>query len=128
MKALVYHGNRDLRYQDFPESQVTSRDVRLRVKSSGLCHTDFNEYLNGPLYLASTPHPVTGRSMPIVLGHEFSGEVVEIGSDVTRVRVGDRVAVNAVDSCRECEFCRRALFIQCRSAATIGFARDGGYA
>ena len=102
--------------------------MRLQVKSSGLCHTDFNEYLNGPLYVASTPHPRTGRSVPIVLGHEFSGEVIEIGPDVAGLRVGDRVAVNAVDCCRKCEFCRRGLFIQCRSAATIGFARDGGYA
>lgn len=71
-------------------------EVRLQVKSSGLCHTDFNEYLNGPLYVASTPHPRTGWSVPIVLGHEFSGEVIEIGPEVAGLRVGDRVAVNAV--------------------------------
>ena len=103
-------------------------EVRLRVKSSGLCHTDFNEYLNGPLYVSTTPHPRTGRSTPIVLGHEFSGEVVEVGAGVNRVRVGDRVAVNAVDCCRDCQFCRRGLLIHCPNAATIGFARDGGYA
>ncbi len=100
----------------------------LRIKASGLCHTDFNEYINGPLYVASTPHKRTGRSIPLVLGHEFSGEVVELGPGVTRLRVGDRVAVNAVDSCRKCEFCRRGLFVHCPVAATIGFARDGGYA
>jgi (R,R)-butanediol dehydrogenase / meso-butanediol dehydrogenase / diacetyl reductase len=128
MKALVYHGAKDLRYQDFPDPPVGSGEVRLRVRSSGLCHTDFNEYINGPLYVASTPHKRTGRSIPLVLGHEFSGEVIELGPGVTRLRVGDRVAVNAVDSCRKCEFCRRGLFIHCSSAATIGFARDGGYA
>lgn len=128
MKALVYHGTKDLRYQDIAEPRMTSGEVRLRVKSSGLCHTDFNEYANGPLYVAKTPHPRTGRSIPLVLGHEFSGEVVEVGPGVTQLRAGDRVAVNAVDCCRECEFCQRGLLIHCPSAATIGFARDGGYA
>jgi (R,R)-butanediol dehydrogenase / meso-butanediol dehydrogenase / diacetyl reductase len=128
MKALVYHGTRVLRYEDFAEPPVRRGEVRLRVKASGLCHTDFNEYLNGPLYVASTPHARTGRSIPLVLGHEFSGEVVDVGPDVTGFHLGDRVAVNAVDSCRECQFCRRGLLIQCPSAATIGFSRDGGYA
>ena len=128
MKALVYHGTRDLRYQDFADPHVKAGEVLLRIKCSGLCHTDFNEYINGPLYVAATPHKRTGRSVPLVLGHEFSGEVVELGPGVTRLRVGDRVAVNAVDACRTCEFCRRGLFVHCPVAATIGFARDGGYA
>jgi (R,R)-butanediol dehydrogenase/meso-butanediol dehydrogenase/diacetyl reductase len=128
MKALVMHGRKDLRYQDFPEPLLATGEVRLRVKASGLCHTDFNEYINGPLYVAAAPHPRTGRSIPLILGHEFSGEVLEIGPKVTRLKPGDRVAVNAVDCCRMCEFCQRGLFIQCTSAATIGFARDGGYA
>ena len=128
MKALVYHGTRDLRYQDFADPHVKAGEVLLRIKCSGLCHTDFNEYINGPLYVAATPHKRTGRSVPLVLGHEFSGEVVELGPGVTRLRVADRVAVNAVDACRTCEFCRRGLFVHCPVAATIGFARDGGYA
>ena len=128
MKALVYHGTKDLRYEDFPEPRMLPGNVRLRVKVSGLCHTDFNEYLNGPLFVAARPHPRTGRCLPLVLGHEFSGEVIETGPGVTGLRTGDRVAVNAVDSCRECEFCRRGLFIHCPQAATIGFERDGGYA
>jgi (R,R)-butanediol dehydrogenase / meso-butanediol dehydrogenase / diacetyl reductase len=128
MKALVYHGRTDLRYQDFADPHVKAGEVLLRIKCSGLCHTDFNEYINGPLYVAASPHRRTGRSVPLVLGHEFSGEVVGLGPGVTRLRVGDRVAVNAVDACRKCEFCRRGLFVHCPVAATIGFARDGGYA
>ena len=128
MKALVFHGNKDLRYEDFPDPRLNPGDVRLRVKSSGLCHTDFNEYVNGPFHVSATPHHRTGRSTPLVLGHEFSGEVVEVGADVNRLRAGDRVAVNAVDCCRQCEFCRCGLLIHCPAAATIGFSRDGGYA
>jgi (R,R)-butanediol dehydrogenase/meso-butanediol dehydrogenase/diacetyl reductase len=128
MKALVYHGNMDLRYQDFADPQPGPGEVLLRVRNSGLCHTDFNEYINGPLYVYATPHKRTGRSVPLILGHEFSGEVTRLGMGVTRLRLGDRVAVNAVDACRKCEFCRRGLFVHCRGAATIGFGRDGGYA
>ncbi len=128
MRALVYYGPKDLRLQDFPEPPVLVGEVRLQVKASGLCHTDFNEYLNGPTFVAAVPHPRTGRCAPLVLGHEFSGEVVEVGPGVKRICTNDRVAVNAVDCCRNCEFCRRGLLIHCPSAATIGFARDGGYA
>ena len=56
MKALVYYGTKDLRYRDFPEPPLMTGEVRLQVKASGLCHTDFNEYLNGPLYVAAAPH------------------------------------------------------------------------
>ncbi|MGH9702297.1 MAG: zinc-binding dehydrogenase [Candidatus Acidiferrales bacterium] len=129
MQALVYYGRKDIRLEDFPEPANLGReDVRLRVKSAALCHTDFNEYLHGPLYLSKTPHPRSGRSIPLVIGHEFSGEVIEVGPGVRRVKRGDRVAVNAVDPCRECEYCRRGLYELCRSAAYIGFDRDGGFA
>ena len=128
MKALVYYGRRDLRYEDFPEPRLEPGDVRVKVKASGLCHTDYNEYVNGPVNTTVTPNPRTGRCIPVVLGHEFCGEVVETGQGVRRFRAGDRVAVNSVDCCGECELCRRRQFIQCRSGAVIGFSRDGGYA
>ena len=58
----------------------------------------------------------------------LSGEVVDAGRQVTRVKIGDRVAVNAVDSCRNCSYCRQGAYALCLSAAYIGFARDGGFA
>jgi (R,R)-butanediol dehydrogenase / meso-butanediol dehydrogenase / diacetyl reductase len=128
MRALVYHGTKDIRLEDFPEQAKLGRhDVRLRVRCAALCHTDFNEYLHGPLYISQKPHPRSGRSIPLVIGHEFSGDVVEVGADVRRVKPGDRVAVNAVDSCGECIHCHRGEYQQCRSAAYIGFDRDGGF-
>ena len=127
MRALVYHGKKDIRLEDFPEQANLGRhDVRLRVKCAALCHTDFNEYLHGPLYISQKPHPRSGRSIPLVIGHEFSGEVVELGGDVRGVKPGDRVAVNAVDSCGACVHCHRGEYQLCRSAAYIGFDRDGG--
>ena len=129
MKALVYYGRDDLRYEDFPEpNRLNPGEVRIRVRASGLCHTDFNEIRNGPLYVSAKPHPRTGRCAPLVIGHEFSGDVVELGREVDGLRVGDRVAVNAVDACRQCELCRQERYALCPNAAYIGFNRDGGYA
>lgn len=129
MQALVYYGRQDIRYEDFPEPQrLEAHEVRLKVRNAGICHTDFNEYMHGPLYVARSPHPRTGRAIPLVLGHEFSGEVIEVGSAVGRLKAGDRVAVNAVDACRNCVYCRRGLYMLCLAAAYIGFGRDGGFA
>lgn len=129
MKALVYYGREDLRYEDFSEPiRLNVGEVRVRIRASGLCHTDFNEIRNGPLYVSAKPHVRTGRCLPLVLGHEFSGDVVEIGPEVFNVHAGDRIAINAVDACRKCELCRRALYALCPQAAYIGFGRDGGYA
>jgi len=129
MKALVYHGQKDVRYEDISEpTECGPKEVRLKVKYAGLCHTDFNEYSRGPLFVARTPHPRTGRSIPLVMGHEFSGEVVETGAGVSRIHVGDRVAVNAVDSCGQCPYCCRGVPALCQSVAYVGFGRDGGFA
>jgi len=128
MQALVYHGRNDLRYESFPvSSQLGPNEVRLRVKYAAICHTDINELRNGPIYVAQTPHPRTGRSIPLVLGHEFSGQIIEAGKQVRRLKVDDRVAVNCVDACRNCFYCAQSKYALCPSAAYIGFSRDGGF-
>jgi (R,R)-butanediol dehydrogenase/meso-butanediol dehydrogenase/diacetyl reductase len=129
MQALVYYGRRDIRLEDFPEpSRLGPKEVRLRVKCAALCHTDFNEYLHGPIFISQKAHPRSGRAIPLVMGHEFCGEVIEIGAEVRRLKTRDRVAVNAVDPCLACLYCSRGLYELCRSAAYIGFDRDGGFA
>jgi (R,R)-butanediol dehydrogenase/meso-butanediol dehydrogenase/diacetyl reductase len=62
------------------------------------------------------------------VGHEFSGEVAEVGSEVRKIEPGDRVAINAVDGCRQCAYCRGERYALCPSVAYIGFSRDGGLA
>jgi D-arabinose 1-dehydrogenase-like Zn-dependent alcohol dehydrogenase len=61
-----------------------------------MCHTDFSEYANGPIFVSGTPPARTGRSVPLVLGHEFSGQIVQTGSDVTELKIGD----GGGDQCR----------------------------
>jgi (R,R)-butanediol dehydrogenase/meso-butanediol dehydrogenase/diacetyl reductase len=128
MKALVYYGRRDLRYENFPDPSPAPDEVIVKVKYAGMCHTDFNEYENGPIFTSVTPHPRTGRQAPLVMGHEFSGEVVGAGSEVRNVKLGDRVAVNAVDACGKCSYCKRGDRALCPSVAFLGLGRDGGFA
>lgn len=129
MRAVVYHNRMDVRYEDVPETRsLGEREVRVLVRYAGICHTDYNEYRHGPFFIPTSPHPRTGRSAPLIMGHEFSGKVIETGPGVRRVRIGDRVAVNSVDSCGDCVQCRRGAEALCNSAAYIGFSRDGGFA
>jgi threonine dehydrogenase-like Zn-dependent dehydrogenase len=83
MKALVYRARQDLRYESISEPSPRAGQVLVKVKYAGVCNTDFNEYANGPIFVSGTPHARTGRSVPLVLGHEFSGQIVQTGSDVT---------------------------------------------
>ena len=106
MKALVYHGNRDLRLQDWPDPNPGPGEALLRVDYCGICATDIEEYLYGPAFIAwEEPNQVTGKKMPMVTGHEITATVMEVnGSDID-VAPGDRVAINGVLTCGTCYWC-----------------------
>ena len=74
-------------------------------------------------------HPLTGKNPPpVVLGHEFSGEVVQIGKGVTNTRVGDRVTANPLISCKDCYLCRNVNVSLCEKITGHGFGADGAFA
>ncbi|NGP44802.1 2,3-butanediol dehydrogenase [Bacillaceae bacterium SIJ1] len=95
MKAAVWHAAKDLRVEEVNEPNVvSSRDVKVKVKWCGICGSDLHEYLAGPIFIPTKePHPISKDIAPVIMGHEFAGEVVAVGEDVTRVNVGDRVAI-----------------------------------
>jgi NADPH:quinone reductase-like Zn-dependent oxidoreductase len=93
MTAAVYHGVRDVRIEQLPDVRPGPGQVKLKVAHNGSCGSDLHEYFAGAALIPRDPHPLTGASIPIVLGHEFAGTVVEAGSGVDTPRVGDRVAV-----------------------------------
>ncbi len=129
MKAAVWHGKEDIRIEDVPEPNTGAGQVKIRIKFCGICGSDIHEYTSGPFIIPSRPHPLTGRAGdPIILGHEFSGEVTEIGEGVTKVQVGDRVTVNPLIYCGECHYCRKGNHLMCSKLATVGFAWDGAFA
>jgi len=128
MKAAVWHAAKDVRVEDVSEPSPTKGWVKIRVKQCSICGTDLNEYRNGPVTLATRPHPATGKQVPLTLGHEFSGDIVELGEGITGINVGDRVTVNPLIVCGNCWWCRRAIWNECARLATIGLAWDGAFA
>ena len=127
MRAAVYHGKNDVRVEEVAEpGPLGPRQVRLRPYLSGICGTDLHEYAAGPIVIPTVPHPLTGAAAPQVLGHEFSGEVLEVGSDVTGVRTGDRVAVMPLIYCGQCYYCLRGLNHLCITMACTGLSWQGG--
>src|SRR5258706_3006473 len=94
MKAAVWHARNDIRVEDVPEPSAPGLgEVIIKVGACGICGTDLEEYRAGPLFIpVDKPNPLTGRQAPLILGHEFAGEVVEVGKNVTRFKPGDRLA------------------------------------
>lgn len=128
MRALRYHGIKDLRLEhDVPEPTCRSGQVKVRPAFCGICGTDLHEYMSPTFIpLKDHPHPVTGESMPVTIGHEFSGDVVEIGDGVTNVKVGDRVAVQPTVCCNGCPPCKDGLINCCDHAGFVGLSGGGG--
>ena len=119
MKAvrLVVPG-RALELQDVPVPVPGPRDVLLRVKAAGICHSDVH-YRAG----ASPAGP-----LPLTLGHEVAGVVEQAGKNVSHVHRGDRVCVHYMATCGTCDWCQRAHEQFCRSGQMVGKHRDGGFA
>ena len=129
MKALVYHGNRDLRVQEWPDPNPGPGEALLRVDYCGICATDIEEYLYGPEFIAGEePNPVTGKKMPMVTGHEITATVIEVNAPNAAVAPGDRVVINGVLTCGACYWCTSGEPTQCPWMAAVGFGIDGGLA
>ena len=120
MKAYVFKEVGKLIYEERPIPHVHEPDdVLLKVKAVGICGSDL-KIIEGKHHFK----PDT------VLGHEFCGEVIEVGSHVHHVKMGDRVAIDNNIRCGFCSFCRMGLSSQCVEIKTsaLGVMRDGGYA
>lgn len=128
MKAAVFHGPMDIRLEDVPEPSVRPGSVKVKVDWCGICGTDLHEYLAGPIFIPppGSPHPLTGETMPLTLGHEFAGEVVDVGDDVEGVSAGDKVAIEPVFRCGECAACRRGAPNLCEKLGFYGLMGGGG--
>jgi (R,R)-butanediol dehydrogenase/meso-butanediol dehydrogenase/diacetyl reductase len=127
LRALRFHAARDLRIEDVPEPpEPDEGEVVVRVVTCGICGTDLHEYVAGPIVTPVDPHPLNGAQNPQILGHEFAGEVVAVGPGVTRVTVGDRVAIMPLAYCGRCAYCRRGLQHLCATMACVGLSHAWG--
>jgi (R,R)-butanediol dehydrogenase / meso-butanediol dehydrogenase / diacetyl reductase len=127
MKALRWHGPRDLRLVELVESALQPGEVRIKVAYCGICGSDLHEYVDGPHAIpVDCPHPISGRRAPLTLGHEFCGTVVESADPL--VRIGARVAVEPEYRCGHCDYCRQGQYNRCVAMGFVGLMGDGALA
>jgi (R,R)-butanediol dehydrogenase/meso-butanediol dehydrogenase/diacetyl reductase len=127
VRAARFHGKSDIRVEDVDVPRIkASDDVLVEVLWCGICGTDLHEYMVGPIVTPVSPHPLTGVTIPQTLGHEFSARVVEVGTDVTDVKVGDRVSIMPAIVCGRCHWCRRGLGHLCVKFACTGLSAETG--
>jgi len=130
MKAAVWYARNDVRIEEVPEpSSPLTGEVKIKVQWCGICGSDLHEYLAGPIFIpVEEPHPLTGKKAPVIIGHEFSGDIIEIGENVTGLKVGDRVTASASRSCGKCFWCKRGETVICEVNAGTGLHADGAFA
>jgi len=115
MRALCWHDKLDVRVETVPEPKlVNPRDAIVRVTSTAICGSDLH------LYGGFVPGMVKGD----ILGHEFMGEVVEVGTAVKNLRPGERVVVPFPIACGNCFFCRREMFSLCENSNPNAFMAE----
>ena len=114
MKALLLEEYRKLTVTDMPEPEVGARDVLVQIRACGICGSDIHGFDGS-----------SGRRIPpLIMGHEASGVVAGIGSDVTKVNEGDRVTFDSMVSCGECSFCERGEMNLCDDRRVLGVSCD----
>ena len=117
MKAIQIVAPYQMEYVDLPTPQPGADEVLLRVRASGLCHTDVN-ILEGEFH----------ASYPVIPGHEFVGEVVEVGAEVDPKWMGMKVAVDPNVPCGLCNACHTNRQNQCENLNSYGVTMGGGFA
>jgi D-arabinitol dehydrogenase (NADP+) len=117
MKALVYQGPESFEIADIPTPDVSADQVLIMVDTCGICKTDL--HIHRGKFIAQ---------FPLVPGHEFAGEVAEVGSRVTGFEPGDRVTADNAVPCGHCYYCRRDKPLYCENFYSLGCNAPGGFA
>lgn len=120
MKSAVFYGKHDLRVEEHEMPKVGPQDVLIQVKACGVCGTDVHIYEGDKGAAEVTP--------PTILGHEFSGVIAEVGSEVTNYKAGDRVCIDPNCYCGACEPCRNGVVHYCEHMIGYGTTVNGGFA
>ncbi len=122
MQALVKPGpGPGLELRDVPEPSMTINDVRIRVRKTGICGTDLH-IASWDAWAQRTIKP------PLIVGHEFVGEVLEVGSNVNDIAPGDLVSGEGHVVCGRCRHCRAGRWHLCANTVGLGVQRDGAFA
>jgi len=127
MKAVVIHGKEDFRYEDIGDPKPGEEEVVVKVGKCGICAAD-PKIFHGSAYFAEVAY----SHAPIVAGHEFIGEVVELGKGAAekyKLNVGDKAIAEQIVPCWECYYCKRGIYNMCDVHEVFGVSGpDGGWA
>jgi (R,R)-butanediol dehydrogenase/meso-butanediol dehydrogenase/diacetyl reductase len=129
MKAAMFYGKEDVRIEEIEEPRVRPGTVKIAPAFNGICGSDLHLYHEGPIPpapTADTPHPISGETLPVVMGHEFSGVIEEIGEGVDGLAVGDSVVVEPLMVDGTCPACRADKYNLCEKMGFIGISGRGG--
>ena len=124
MKAVRYYGKEDIRVEQVTAPPAPEpRQIVIKPKVCGICGTDLHEYASGPIVTPINKHQFTGATLPQILGHEFSAEVIEVGKDVTRICKGERISIQPLVMPLDDYYSRRGLnHLQARKMGCIGLS------
>lgn len=118
MKAAIWYGGNNIKIEERPKPTITDNEVLIRVRAAGLCGTEL--------------HAFEGiserRKPPLLMGHEFSGEVAELGKQVRNLKIGERVSIDPLTRCGVCEQCTSGRGNICRNVRLIGLHTNGAFA
>jgi L-iditol 2-dehydrogenase len=117
MKAAVLHSENHIVYEDIELRPCRPDEVRIKVMAAGICGSDTHKMVTKWKY-----------PLPAIMGHEFSGYVVEVGDNVTNVKLGERVAGIPFIPCYSCEYCLKGEFSLCEDHGMIGSKSFGAFA
>ncbi|MCX6663018.1 MAG: zinc-dependent dehydrogenase [Euryarchaeota archaeon] len=114
MKVVMYYNNNDVRIEEMPVPSIGDNELLVKVKASGICGSDVMEWYRI-------------KKAPRILGHEITGDIVEIGKNVKKYRIGDRVFVSHHVPCNTCRFCQNNQHTLCHTLHSTNFY-PGGFA
>lgn len=117
MHTALFSGVKKIEIKDFTLPGINENEILLKVGACGVCGTDFN------IFEGKAP-----ANPPVILGHEYAGEIVEIGKNVKEFNVGERVAVNPNIHCGYCKFCKAGKVNLCKNLIALGVTINGGFA
>lgn len=117
MKAAVLYGEADIRFEDVDKPRIQAHEVLIAPKLVGICGTDLHFYRG---------HRQIEK--PLILGHEFTGTVVEVGKSVSKFKIGDRVVGEHVIGCGKCTYCKDHQENLCHKKRIIGVSEHGALA
>jgi 2-desacetyl-2-hydroxyethyl bacteriochlorophyllide A dehydrogenase len=118
MKAIVYHGPKQLQLEEHDIPKLEQGEAIIRVEAVGICGSELEGYLGHS----------SVRTPPLVMGHEFCGVIEQLAQDVSTHRVGDKVIVNPLIACGSCDRCVAGRPNICRNRQIIGIHRPGAFA